>query len=210
MLKKFILCFAAGLTALSLGLGVFYAGEFLVSIFQTSETVEAKAIETVEPEKIPVEELIYPKISAQTEDTKQKSEDKVHEFDPTGEYYLIGGGEKQFQDFDGFYIKSMNFEEDFSANLWIQESNLPEGYLFNEAGKKLKFNRFFVTEQQIYFETVSKNGISYRFEGKFIEAKEVEYKDGKEWAHIEGYLIKLRNGNEIVQRIAHYTIYPGC
>ena len=67
MLKKFLLCFAAGLTALGLGLGIFYTGEFLVAFFQTSaeETVElSRTVETVDPQKIPVEELIYPKVTA--------------------------------------------------------------------------------------------------------------------------------------------------
>ncbi len=210
MLKKLLLCFAAGLTALSLGLGIFYAGEFLVSIFQTNETVEIVKTVAVEPQMVPVEDLIYPKVTteADKEETKEESEDS--KFDPTGEYYLIGGADKQFQEFYGLYIKTMDFEEDFDTNRLIQESNLPDGYIFKDAGKELRFNRFFSADKQIYFQTVSKNGISYRFEGRFIEPKEVEYKGEKEWAHIEGYLIKLENGNVIVQRIAYYTHYSGC
>ncbi|CAN5861040.1 hypothetical protein BH20ACI4_BH20ACI4_14680 [soil metagenome] len=219
MLRKFLLCFAAGVTALSLGLAVFYAGEYLVSIFQTSEReiVETKIIPAVEPERITVEELIYPKLSAQVEPKEQETEPKEQEdesdiygFDPGGEYYLIGGANKRFYNFDGFFIKTMKYGADPETDRWMQEAITPEGYTYKEAGKELKFVRLFISEKHIAFETESESGISYRFEGKFVEGKEVEYKGETDYAVIEGFLIKLKNGREIVRRVAHYGQVSGC
>ena len=64
MFKRLLICFAAGLTALGVGLGIFYAGEFVVSIFQTKEKVEIVETVAVEPERFSVEELTYPKLAA--------------------------------------------------------------------------------------------------------------------------------------------------
>ena len=74
----------------------------------------------------------------------------------------------------------------------------------------MKFVRLFISEKHISFETVSKKGISYRFEGKFIEGKEVKYNDEKDYAVIEGWLIKIENGKDIARRIAHYGYWEGC
>ena len=218
-MKKSILCFAAGLTALALGLGIFYAGEFLVSFFQNSEqeTIETVKAEENAPKEIPVEELIFPKASAkaETEETKAETEDQTDEsiaygFDPSGEYYLIGGLNKSFEEMHGLFIKTMEYKDDPETKQWIQEAVTPEGNIYNKAGKELKFVRLFISEKHISFETASKNGISYRFEGKFVENKEVEYNGETDAAVIEGILIKLKNGKEIVRRIAHYGEVLGC
>lgn len=219
MLKKIILCFAAGLTALSLGLGIFYAGEFLVSIFQTSETktIETVKTEEIAPKEIPVEEIIYPNNypKIETEEPKAETNEQTDEsiaygFDPSGEYYLIGGADKGFEEMQGLYIKTMEYKDDPDTKQWVQNAVMPEGNIYNEAGKELKFARLFISEKHISFETVSKNEISYRFEGKFVENKEVKYNGETDAAVIEGFLIKLKNGREIVRRIAHYGEVLGC
>ena len=219
-MKKIILSIAAGFATLSLGLAIFYTGQFIVSMFQTSEqsnAVETVKAEEIKPQEVSLDELIYPKKSVQTETNEQVTETTEPEdesdkygFDPTGEYYLIGGAKKGFQDFDGFYIKTANYKDDPETGSWIQEAITPEGYLYNEAGKELKFVRLFISEKHISFETVSNKGISYRFEGKFIEGKEVKYNDEKDYAVIEGWLIKIENGKDIARRIAHFGYVSGC
>ena len=74
-MKKIIISIAAGFATLSLGLAIFYTGQFIVSMFQTSEenAIETVKVEEIEPQVIPVEELIYPK-PAQTETNEQETE----------------------------------------------------------------------------------------------------------------------------------------
>ena len=192
-MKKIILSIVAGFVTLSFGLAVFYSGQILVSMFQTAEqnTIETVKVEEIEPQVIPVEELVYPKFAGtataegnapakaqETETNTSKERSETFVFEPTGEYYLIGGSNKTFQDLDGLYIKTANYKDDPNTGSWIPEAITPEGYIYNEDGKEMKFVRLFISNTHLAFETVSKNGISYRFEGKFIEGKEVKY-DGE-------------------------------
>lgn len=210
MIKKILLCFAAGLTALSLGLGIFYAGEFVVSMFQTNEKVEIVETVAVEPQIVPVGDLIYPQQPVQIEPKEEENESNDEEFDPTGNYALIGDAGKGFQNYNWFRINVLDYEQDPETDRWVYKSTIPKGYMFNEAEEELKFVRLFISEKHIAFETERKNGISYRFEGNFIKEKEVEYDGDIYNANVEGVLIKLKNGKEIVRQKRYFNHFIGC
>ncbi len=208
MFKRLLICFAAGLTALGVGLGIFYVGEFVGSIFQTKEKVEIVETAAVEPETIPVEELTYPKLATYEQEPAETEGEENNEFDPDGTYYIIGEQPKGLNDVISFYVTTV----DYSKALETAKSDYddfripPKGSV--EAAKELNFTRIAINGRMIAFETETNNGVSYEFTGEFMGEKKEEFKveykveDGETYttyADLKGTLIKKRNGKKVAE-----------
>jgi hypothetical protein len=208
-LKKLLLCFAAGLTALSLGLGIFYAGEFLVSLFQTSEqeTAETREIVTIEPEKIPIEDLVYPK-AMQTEVSSDRSEGEIFYYG--GEYLVIGEIAEGFEDCENLEIETEKYEETAEDNSWKSILIPPNGKFFISDEKHIKFDNIYIANRQIAFQTEIKNGIMYQFTGNFTKTEEIKIGDYTYYSVLEGKLSKIQNGKQIAVTDVNFESLPGC
>jgi hypothetical protein len=212
MLKKILLCFAAGLTALGLGLGIFYAGEFLVSIFQTSEMekVETREIAMIEPKQIPVEELVYPK-AAETETEEIETEEENDEFYVSNFYYIIGDAPKGFENCKNLTIQTTEFVTDSEGNYVDAFPIPPRGSVFQDY-EKPQFNlaRLSIINRDFSFETETRNKISYQFIGKFIDGETVRQDESTDNAYLTGKLTKMKNGKKIAEQDVKFGISEKC
>lgn len=207
-MKKIIISIAAGFATLSFGLAIFYAGQFLVSMFQTQEveTVEVIPKVAVESKQITIDELFHPKpvvINEVIEETETQTEDKNYEFNPDGHYYIIGE-QKGFEDITHFCISTVDYSKaaEESNDSYENYRIPPTGHL--EQDKEFNFTRVALAYKKIAFETETKNGISFEFTGEFIDGEEVKYKtsDGEtytDYAVLKGTLIKKRKGKKIAE-----------
>ena len=215
-MKKFILCFAAGLTALSLGLGIFYTGQYLVSSFQSSEQetgVKTNRTELVEPAKIPVEELIYPKpvvVEQKFEETEKEAAKENYEFYPGGSYYIIGDAPKGFENCKYFTIETSKLVTDSDGSYIDGFPIPPKGYFTLGNEKEIAFTHLSIANKEIAFETERKGGISYQFVGKFIGGEELEIGDYTYYVVLIGKLTKLKNGKKISEQEVKFGVEDSC
>lgn len=205
-MKKIILSIAAGFTALGLGLGIFYAGDFIVSMFQSPETEMVQLVPnvSVKPKEIPIEELVYPKpvfTTQENERLEDQSENEKFEFSAQGEYYIIGNKPTDFEEIHALIITTTDYLKATAENDF-DDAILPEGYI--ETKKEFNFTRIKIANKKISFITETKKGISYEFIGEFIEGEKITYAtnygfDQTDYAVLKGILIKKRNGKKIAE-----------
>lgn len=218
MFKKLLLCFAAGLTALGAGLGIVYAGEFVVSVFQPNETfveVEEQIYFPTENERlaslnpIPIKDLIYPPPATYEQETVETEED--NEFDPHNSYYMIGDPPKGFEDCKNLGIATKEVVTDSEGSFVDAYPIPPRGSVFEDYEKPaFKFTGISIYNGKIAFATESRNKISYRFIGNFIEGEEVEIDGIVNLAYLTGTLTKLKNGKKLAEKDVKYAIDEKC
>lgn len=205
-IKFYLFRFVVAISAFVLGISVFSISQYFQSAFSAKEqTIESAAPAKIEP--ITIEEIIYPPqnieqtkipLVEQTDSSDETAtETEIWEFDGNGSFYITDELPKGFKDFDSINITTRDFgveSEDYPYGVPVP----PEGYI--RTSKKYKFTRIGIANRLIAFETEAKEGISYKFAGKLIEA---DYS-------IEGRLIKLRNGKKIAESDIHFTFDERC
>ena len=158
-MKKIIISIVAGFATLSLGLAIFYAGQFLVSMFQTQEVEAVELIPktTVETKQITIKELFHPKPvikNEEIEETETNTEDENFEFIAEGNYYLVGDDTKRIEDFFEISITTRDYSKSSPKNNYDYVDIPPEGYV--ETMKKFKFVRINIADKQIAFHNGNK------------------------------------------------------
>jgi len=205
-LKNYLFRLAAILTAFMLGVGFFNAAQYQPSIFQTPETAEAQPLvkqETVFVPPRPVPTVIF----AAPETVADSKEETEAELDAGDEYYIIGDLPKGFKDFDILDITTRNYENLNAENDYQGTPIPPEGYVLTK--KKFKLVRINIANRQITFETEAKDGISYKFVGKFIDEEPIigVYTS---YAVLEGRLVKMRAGKKVAESEVKLGRVGGC
>ncbi len=219
-LQKIILCVAVALTAFGASLGLLEIGNYLRTAFQPLK-VEIKPPEPIvspvyAPERIP--EFKPPVFTPVAEaDPAEEPEEEPFDYGEGGDYYIIGDkpngyGKKPkgFADLDYLSITTSDWDKKSEKVVRVK----PSGSIVTP-NKEFKFSWIDITGKRISLVTQTRKGISYQFDGKFIEEEEVKVKDenGEDYTEtvvLKGRLTKWRNGVKIAEAKVKLAMSHGC
>lgn len=206
-LQKIILCAAVALAAFGFSLGLFEIGNYLRPAFKPLKveikTPQPLASPVVYPERIPD----FPQPVFEPAEEIEPAEEP-DDWGETGDYYIIGENPKGFEDFQYLSVSTRDYSEKLEKVVAVK----PYGLI--ETEKEFKFSWLNITGKRISFVTKTRQGVSYQFDGKFIEAEEVEYRIKDEvltdTAVLKGRLTKWRNGKKIAEAKVKLAMSHGC
>lgn len=198
-LRKYLVRTVVGATAFLFGLGIFTTWQYARTAPEKAARIELiAASENSSPVAFKsIIELPNPLATENIAETKSEPSTEESEFDAEGYYYISGDNQpKGFEDFENFNITNKDYkteiEDDYGKLI------APEGYV--QTKKELNFNKISIGSNQIRFETERVKGISYSFEGEFIETRRFIYLEPEETEKVlKGVLIKKRNGKKIAE-----------
>lgn len=208
-LQKTILCTAVALTAFGASLGLLEIGRYLRAAVEPL-TGEIKAVELFESPVYAPERRPELKQTAFTTATEIKPEVEPENSDKTGYYYIIGEQPKGFRDFGYLEISTYEYDEKLGKVVPVKI-----GGSINFDKRYFDISKINITGERIAVVTKPQKGISYQFDGKFIDEEQVKYKDedGEEitnWAVLEGRLTKWRSGVKIAEAKVKFSYSLGC
>lgn len=208
-LQKIILCVAIALTAFGASLGLLEIGRYVGDFFQPLKT----EVRTTRPIPAPTVVYVSPDVEFKqpvfTPTEENKTEEKEYcKFDETGDYALLDENPKGFKDFDYLTIITRDYNNDSENGIPIK----PKGAVWTK--KEFKFTWINITGKQISFLTQTKKGVSFQFDGKFVDEK-LKMKDanGEEYTEtivLKGRLTKWHNGKKIAEAKVKFTEMCGC
>jgi hypothetical protein len=209
-LQKIVLCAALALTAFGASLGILEIGSYVRAAFQPFGT----KIKLVRPVPAPTVIVVPPDTRLKQPDLYavpevSKSDEEVCRFDRTGDYGNIDENPKGFEDFETLSITTRVYSEKYPDGIAVK----PTGALLT-ASTEYKFSQTNINGKRISFVTQTKKGVSFRFDGKFVN-KKYKYKleDGEENEQnvvLEGRLTKLRTGVRIAETKIKFGEMCGC
>ena len=126
------------------------------------------------------------------------------EFNPRGDYFILGRKPKGFREFDGLEIAVD--EDKISGRVLISTSSYDDEY-----GAIYKISGV-VTNQRISLvaKPSSEDAVDYRFEGEFLRQGEL-WRAGRFQPVLKGRLSKLKGGVTIAEAEVKFRIeYLGC
>jgi hypothetical protein len=214
-LRVFVYRFAAILTTFLLGIGFFYAGQYLQSFFQKPETATVQPVlkqETLSAPPLAAPSPFTPKTYITPDETvADDAEQPTPEFSPDGDYYIIGDLPKGFKDFDLLTITTYGNASSENGSEGVPFP--PEGHVWTK--KKFDFDEIDINGKQISFETETKKGVSYKFAGRFIDEEEIIHKTANgdeypEYVVLKGRLVKMRDGKKIAESKVKMGVFLGC
>lgn len=210
-LQKIVLCVAVALTAFGASLGLLEIGSYLRAAFQPLKA----EIKPLRP--IPVPTVIYrqpvPEIKEEPETTPPEvsnsdEDDASCGFDETGDYALYNVPPKGFEDFDTLSIVTTVYSDKYPDGIAVK----PQGSLMMKS--EFKFSRTNINDKRISFVTESKKGVSYQFDGKFVdEIVKQKTDDGEEYEQtivLKGRLTKWLNGKKTAEAKVKFLEMCGC
>ena len=176
-LKVYFLRIALATVTFVFGVGLFSAGQYLKSFFETKPPEAAVAVDKQEVvQVVPV-----------TDKTAQTEEIPEEDYGNGGIYEVIDDLPDEFADFSSIEIIDRDFET-VGKEYPYGKPIPPEGFL--ETKQTYKLRRISVSRQKLSFETETKKGISYKFAGEFTDDHETS-------AILKGRLTKMRDGKKI-------------
>jgi hypothetical protein len=119
-----------------------------------------------------------------------------------GDFYIVNDRPEAFEDFEALFIETGDFfaatknKDDFLAAE-------PTGFIFTD--RKYNFKTISLGNKKLSFETEAVDGISYKFNGSYIEDELTQEGDYAAHSLIEGILTKLRNGKKIAEMKAKFA-----
>jgi hypothetical protein len=130
------------------------------------------------------------------------------DFDPTGPYSVATENlTVAFADIEFLEIATHEYVE--HDGKYISRPIVPSGSLHTK--KSFKFNKIAVNNRTISFETVTKDGTSYRFVGDFPLSLQETYCEECEYPPaLKGRLKKLKNGKVVSELEAKFYVYDNC
>lgn len=209
-LQKIILCVAAGLTAFGASVGLLEIGRWCAAAFAPLKIElrkpELLSAPVVYPQNIP--DFKLPADTPPAEETAAAEEPE--DWGENGYYYIIGDAPKGFEDFAHLELRTHEWDEKLEKPVAAK----PRGELWTEENE-FKLSWLNLTGRRISLITRERKGVSYQFDGKFIEAETVKYKykNGEENyddAFLKGRLTKWRNGKKIAEANVKFGIHHGC
>ena len=125
------------------------------------------------------------------------------EFNPRGDYFILGQKPKEFREFDCLEIAVDEYKS--SGRVMISTyANNEYGAIYGISGV--------VTKQRISFvaKPVSEDAVGSRFEGEFLRQGEL-WRAAKYEAVLKGRLSKTKGGETIAEAVVKFRIeYLGC
>ena len=212
-LQKFILCVVIALTAFGASLGLLEIGAYIRTAFQPLK-VEIKPIQP------PVIAMPATPNFAPPSYTPPAESEPVEEAEPevwgnTGDYYIVDEKPKGFEDFETLAIIDRQWDEKAEKVVSIK----PEGQIGiwlekQEKIKEFSYSRINITGKRLSLATQTKKGVSYQFDGKFVEQEiTLEDENGEEYTvtvYLKGRLSKWRDGKKIAEAKVRFSISHGC
>jgi hypothetical protein len=208
-LQKIILCVAVALTAFGASLGLLEIGRYISAFFQPTKA-EVKLIKPLPSPSVvyapPIVEFKQPVFTPP--EVSNSDEEETCEFDEEGDYSLIGDKPKGFEDLSEMSIVTNFYNSKTDKVIPIK----PYGWIWMT--KKFKFSWLNIANKRISFVTQSKKGVSYQFDGKFVE-EEIKLKDENDEEYTEkvvlkGRLTKWRDGKKIAESKVKFSESCGC
>jgi hypothetical protein len=197
-LQKFILCAAVALTAFGVSLGLLEIGSYLRAAVQPAK----REVQSVRPIPAPTailqsaEVVKAPEITP-PEVSNSDADDASCEFDEEGDYVLVGESPKGFEDFDFLSIVTTFYNSKTEKVIPIK----PYGWI--QTTKKFSTSWLGITGKRISFITQARKGVSYKFDGKFVDEKlKLKDENGEEYTEqvlLKGRLTKWRSGVKIAE-----------
>lgn len=125
------------------------------------------------------------------------------EFNPRGDYYILGRKPKEFREFD--LLEIAVDEHKISGRLLISTyDNNEYGGIYATSGIVNQHGISLVAKP------VFDEDVGYRFEGEFLRQGEV-WRAGKSEAVLKGRLSKIKGGETIAEAVVKFRIeYLGC
>ncbi len=125
------------------------------------------------------------------------------EFNPRGDYFILGRKPKEFREFD---LLEIAVDEDRISGRVLFSTYIDGQYdgIYATSGV--------VTKQRISLvaKPSTEDGVGYRFEGEFLRQGEV-WRAGKSQAVLKGRLSKIKGGETIAEAVVEFRIeYLGC
>ena len=119
-------------------------------------------------------------------------------FDPDGSFWILGEPPNEFSDFG-----AINLNAKRSRRLPVQGFEL-------RTGKRLRFKTLVVKRDNFTFTTISLDGVSYAFSGKFLKGG--VYSAGNlddQTPVLEGTLTKFRGGRKVADAKLKFVYFGG-
>lgn len=203
-LHKILLCTAAILTSFGVSLGLLEIVYYINSAFQPETPTK---IAEIKPERNLTVVYQQPEVSRSVPAADPTESKEYCEFSPEGDYTIFGSNPKGFEDFETLTVVTTNYDEVKNENFPVE----PVGMLYLK--KEFKFSWIKIKDKQISFVTVTRRGVSYQFDGRYVDEKVKTKVDGEEYEQtipLKGRLIKWRNGIKIAEAKVKFIEMCGC
>jgi hypothetical protein len=130
--------------------------------------------------------------------TAAPSQNKTARFDPDGSFWIIGEPPAEFSDFSAINLNAKRLRR------------LPSPGVQTNNGKNYRFKTLSVKQNNFTFTTVTLNGVSYNFSGKFLKGGNfaATWLDD-ESPILEGTLTKFRAGNKVAEAKLKFSYFGG-
>ncbi|HXG86020.1 MAG TPA: hypothetical protein VNI84_18515 [Pyrinomonadaceae bacterium] len=193
----------------------FSIGIGFVSIFTANRHIEPVSVPEVQ--KVQPVSLFLPESSEPAYSTQPALEFAFDydpkEFNPRGNYYILGQKPKDFREFDFFMLVT----EETDGKAWGSAALGTKYFGKNEEYHIISGNGEYtgegsVTKERLVFvaSPISDEDFEFRFDGRFLKSGRIS-KAGKNQAVLKGKLTKLKNGVKIAEREVKFRIeYLGC
>lgn len=203
-LQKIILCAATALAAFGFSLGLFELAGYIRTTFQPAKT-EFQIKKPIPPSPVvyqpPVVETTQPEITP----PETSVSEEVCEWNETGDYGLLDDNPKGFEDFQTLSIVTRVYSEKYPNGIAVK----PQGSV-QTSKREFKFTWINITGKRISFVTEAKNGVSYQFDGKFVDNDQPSDEDYEGVMILKGRLTKWLNGKKIAEAKVEFVEMCGC
>ena len=126
------------------------------------------------------------------------SQNKRARFDPDGSFWLIGQPPNEFSDFGGINLNAKRLRR------------LPSPGLQTNKGTTYRFKTLSVKRDDFNFTTVTRDGVSYTFSGKFLKGGNFAATWlGDESPVLEGTLTKFQAGKKVAEAKLKFSYFGG-
>ncbi len=133
-----------------------------------------------------------------------------YEWSETGDYYIGGETPRGFKEFDSISIVTGEWNDEKSRFVAVKPSGAVYTSSEGSDSQEYEFSAININGKRISIVTRKRNGISYQFDGKFVDEK-VDYNDGgtehDTMVALKGRLTKWRGGKKIAE--AKVSLYVG-
>ena len=212
-LQKFILCAAVALTAFGASLGSLELGNYVRGAFIAPKQA---AIKPLPSPALPT--IVPPQAQFEIPDSLPESapvEEPEHEWSGAGDYYISSAGgrlPKGFEDFNSLSIGTDVWDDKLERRVSVKPFGAAHTYDHKRGGEEYKFSAINLTGKRVSIVTRAVKGISYQFDGKFVDEK-IKYKNaGVEYVddiYLKGRITKWRGGKKIAEAKVNFGI-GGC
>ena len=197
--KVYFFRLTVGLTALFLGLGIYFVWQKISA--QTVSAIPAlvKPVAASSPIFVPLPPLEKTNLVNEEAKTEEETES---EFYPDGNYYTSEELPKSFRNIESLSIEANDWSNYGESENYDPKPMLAKGFL--QGDTEYKFVKISINNRLISFETEKKNGISYTFVGEFPK----ESADGAS-GDLKGVLKKFKDGKQIAKSKVEFYV-SGC